>query len=526
MRTIFIVWVALFASAVLADTNAISSSELVSTNLSVSPTNLTQLLSLSPEQLEKCDIARMNLLCTEGLRGAENMDVQQCLDTLDRWTQHVEDETLRNYHRFQEHPEEYNNSRSYYRMMMLAMVLQEDFRAHYNPERALPQLRGQREPNDVFFADAGDVFIHGLLGGERHGTCSSLPVLYAVVAQRLGYPVKLASTEEHLYLRYEEGTNHLNVDAAGEGFITHPDEEYRKWPHALTDEEIKTYGYLKPMSQRQILGAFLIIRAGSLTSMKRFDEAAHSWESASRYLPETTVLKQLVARAKERASNEHKADRWDELREQVITQPLPDNEPKSKYFQDQQAQVLLFMNQSTDLTAIEKMATDLKNEVDTYANEMTTDTHKVQFRVSFVPPPMLQTVTPDGSLASNELIPQPRRIRIAAERVPPEYWKSIPPELQNRLNELNNADQISSEMWAYYGEQANKRGREAMEKMSVKPAQEQPTDPQTILQQENARHREEMKAMLLQSYTPGVPNLPLTKPTVRIEIIPPKAGTP
>ncbi len=94
-------------------------------------------------------------------------------------------------------------------------------------------------------------------------------MLYAAVARRLGYPVNLASTEEHLYLRYEEGTNHLNVDAAGDGFISHSDEEYRQWPHPLTDEEIKTYGYLKPMCQREILGAFLIIRAGSLTSMKR-----------------------------------------------------------------------------------------------------------------------------------------------------------------------------------------------------------------------------------------------------------------
>jgi hypothetical protein len=181
------------------------------------------------------------------LRGAENLDVQQCLATLDRWTQHVEDETLRNYHRFLEHPEQYNHSQNYYRMMMLATVLQEDFQAHYDPARALPQLRGQHEPNDVFFADASDVFIHGILGGERHGTCSSLPVLYAAVAQRLGYPVNLVSAKEHLYLRCEEGTNHFNVDATGEGFISQPDEEYRHWPYPITDEEIKTFGYLEPV---------------------------------------------------------------------------------------------------------------------------------------------------------------------------------------------------------------------------------------------------------------------------------------
>jgi hypothetical protein len=445
-RLFVLLAIILTATIAFADTNTVISSGPVSTNLPVSssPTNLAQLLALSPAQLEKCNIALMNLLCAQGLRGAENLDVQQNLDTLDQWVRHVRYETVRNYHRFLDHPEEYNNSEAYYRMIMLATVLQEDFQAHYDPERALPQLRGEREPNDVFFADAGDVFIHGLLGGERHGTCSSLPVLYAAVAQRLGYPVDLASTVEHLYLRYEEGTNHLNVDAAGEGFITHSDQEYRRWPHPLTDEEIKTYGYLKPMSQREILGAFLIIRAGSLTSMRRYDEAAESWETANRYLPETPVLKQLVARAKERADNTHKADRWDELWEQVMTQPLPDMEPKSKYFQDRQAQILLFMNQSTDLAAIEKAAADLKNEVDAYAKEMNTDIHKVQFRISLVPPPMPPMPPMPGNDAGT--------ILIAREQVPLEYWEGIPSELERRLQGVNDPQKIVAEINAYYAE--------------------------------------------------------------------------
>ena len=276
------------AVGICSETNAIS----------MTPTNLAQLLALPPEQLEKVDIARMNLLCAEGLTGAETLDVQQNLDTLESWARHVEEETTRNYHRFLDRPEDYNNSEAYYRMIILATVLQEDFGVHYDPERAMPQLLGKRESNDVFFGDASDIFISGILGDQRHGTCSSLPVLYVAVAQRLGYPVDLASTEEHLYMRYEEGTNHLNVDAAGEGFITHADDEYKKWPHSLTDEEIKTYGYLQPMSKRQVLGAFLTIRAANLTSAKKFDEAADSWEAASHYLPPTPVLLKIVAMAK------------------------------------------------------------------------------------------------------------------------------------------------------------------------------------------------------------------------------------
>ena len=52
-------------------------------------------------------------------------------------------ETQRNFHRFLANPREYNHSLGYYRMMMLATVLQQDFGTHYNPERALPQLHGK-----------------------------------------------------------------------------------------------------------------------------------------------------------------------------------------------------------------------------------------------------------------------------------------------------------------------------------------------------------------------------------------------
>ncbi|MFZ0827176.1 MAG: transglutaminase family protein [Verrucomicrobiia bacterium] len=437
----------------------------------------------------------MNLLCAEGLRGAENLNLPENLDTLDLWARHVDVETFRNLHRFWEHPETYNNSLAYYRMIMLATVLQEDMGVHYNPERALPQLLGKREPNDVFFGDAGDVFINGILGEQRQGTCSSLPVLYVAVAQRLGYPVDLASTEEHLYLRYEEGTNHLNVDAAGEGFITHSDQEYRKWPHSLTDEEIKTYGYLQPMSKQQILGAFLTIRAANLTSAKKFDEAADSWEAASHYLSPTPVLQKIVAMAKERASDVHKAERWDELWDAVVTQPIP--EDALDYFQNRQAQILLFMESSTDLAAMERAAADLKSEVAEYAKEkdsapdifqihnsdeypirMTNNYHKVLFRVSLVPPPLrlLQIAEPEQSLA-DDLFPKKQRMIFPAELVPPQYWQSTPLELLNRLQKLNNERDMVEEMNVYAAEEArlqNLKMQDATRQMQFQTAAARP----------------------------------------------------
>ena len=66
------------------------------------PETLNGLLALSPAELEHCDIARMNLLCAEALPGAENLNVEECLATLDQWAQHIKAETDRNHHHFKE----------------------------------------------------------------------------------------------------------------------------------------------------------------------------------------------------------------------------------------------------------------------------------------------------------------------------------------------------------------------------------------------------------------------------------------
>src|SRR5208282_2951473 len=53
------------------------------------PRTLPELLALKPDELEGTDIALMNLLCAQGLPGAENLNLDECLATLDQWAQHA-----------------------------------------------------------------------------------------------------------------------------------------------------------------------------------------------------------------------------------------------------------------------------------------------------------------------------------------------------------------------------------------------------------------------------------------------------
>jgi hypothetical protein len=116
-------------------------------------------------------LAELNLLCARGLCATNEPDPQTCASTLEAWPARIRSETERHLYRFERNPQEYENSAGLFRMLMLCVVLDEDYVVHYDAQRrAGPDAS---RANDRFFADASSVFLHGLLGPERKGTCSS-----------------------------------------------------------------------------------------------------------------------------------------------------------------------------------------------------------------------------------------------------------------------------------------------------------------------------------------------------------------
>jgi hypothetical protein len=244
--------------------------------------SLTTLLSFQIEELPEMDVARVNLLCAGGLPGGEDCDLQTCLRTLDEMARRVERETARHQYRFQRNQSEFENSEGFFRILMMMVVLAEDFGVRYNLERPTSPSAG---PSDGFFADSRDVFLHGLLGPRRTGTCSSLPVLYVAIGRRLGYPLKLVTTKGHLFARWEDARERFNIEVTGNGLNHFGDDYYRQWPFAVTDAEVKAEGYLKSLTPAEELAAFLSIRGMCLREAGRKGEAAEAFAAASRLAP-------------------------------------------------------------------------------------------------------------------------------------------------------------------------------------------------------------------------------------------------
>jgi hypothetical protein len=190
----------------------------------------------------------MNLACAHGLPGARHLDAALCSKKIAELTAIVDRETQRQMGRFLANPEQYRNSEAYFRILVLITVLQRDCGIRYN--------RAMIAPNAAFSEE--DSFIFGIFQGQG-GTCATLPVLYAAVGRNLGYPIRLVSTWEHLFCRWDDPhtKERFNIEASGHGLSTPDDADYRQGIYERTAHLIDKAGLLQSLSPRRELAGFL-----------------------------------------------------------------------------------------------------------------------------------------------------------------------------------------------------------------------------------------------------------------------------
>lgn len=253
-----------FGPAGITRANATSpDSDINKQSNTIKPASLEELLALPEADLAKVDLAVMNLLCAEGLPGAEKLDVMECSAVMDKWAETVRFETERHLYKFRQAPQDYENSEGFFRMLMLNTVLQQDFGVHYNLERM----------REIDFSNSKDLFIHGMINDDNGGTCASMPVLVTAVARRLGYPVKLTTAKAHVFCRWEATGDRINLEPSGRGLNTYPDEYYKTWPLPASEEEIKANRYLVALTPKEELAMCLENRGHCLSANSFFAEA-------------------------------------------------------------------------------------------------------------------------------------------------------------------------------------------------------------------------------------------------------------
>jgi hypothetical protein len=250
--------------------------------------------TIQPEIAAKHSVASLNLACAQGLPGSLVIDLATTEGTLHSWAERVRMETERHLYRFERNPADYEHSQAYFRMLMLTVVLAEDFQVHYREDRRT--AAGSGGVNDGFFSDASAVFLHRLLGPKREGTCSSMPVLYVAIGRQLGYPLKFVTTKGHLFVRWDGNGERFNIEATVRGLAKYDDDHYRHWPFEITAQEEAAEGYLKSLTPAEELAAFLSIRAMCQREAGQVDDAAQSFAAAARLAPGCASYRMMAGR--------------------------------------------------------------------------------------------------------------------------------------------------------------------------------------------------------------------------------------
>ena len=273
--------------------------------------SLVQIVDVPDLWLGQLDIGLLNLLCASGQPGAETLDIDRLSNWLDDAAWRVDLDTRRHWYRFIDSPATYHNSPGYFCCYFLLQVLQEEFGVKYNPKRITDRSFQSPKCFNPDFRDSRDLFIHGIIDGEG-GTCSSMPVLYVAVARRLGYPVKLVETRGHLFFRWDDPQGvmfripeRFNIEGAGYGIAMYPDEHYRTWPEPWTAADEEGGWYLKSMSPREELAAFLSSRGECLADNRRLHKAVQAYQLACKLVPTDKRYQQQLTLYSRRVTQEH-----------------------------------------------------------------------------------------------------------------------------------------------------------------------------------------------------------------------------
>jgi len=157
-------------------------------------------------------------------------------------------------------------------MISLGFGYREEFAQH---DLAPAQMRG-------LYADANNTFLAGLLRTMR-GSCVSMPLIYVVVGQRLGYPVHLVHVGKHCFVRWQEPRYRINVEttAVDHVWVTDDDSAYLE-DEKMTKNQVAG-NELRNLSNREVVGNLLFIRSSHWV-MKAEQEHTKSWMDLSRAL--------------------------------------------------------------------------------------------------------------------------------------------------------------------------------------------------------------------------------------------------
>ncbi len=239
-----------------------------------------------------------------------------------------------------ETPEALQSVRSYEAMLdLMALQIRARLKPESRPEDKIRELNRfvfeemnfRFPPHSVYAKDIDlYTFLPSVLD-TRRGVCLGVSVLYLCLAQRLDVPMEIVTPPGHIYVRYRDKIQEINIETTLRG--VHVDS--REYLSIDTRQ-------LQERDLRETIGFTHINAASVYLQTQQYDKALATYNKALPYLPQDKHLHQLMGITYALSGNEEKA--------RALLEPIRDWLPEEAVSKD--TLIEDYLNGKTDASGL------------------------------------------------------------------------------------------------------------------------------------------------------------------------------
>jgi len=143
---------------------------------------------------------------------------------------------------------------------------------------------GYRFPPQSIYSKEIDLytFLPSVLDSRR-GVCLGISLLYLTLSQRLGLSLEIVTPPGHIYVRYRDGKEIINIETTARGIHIDCKEYLSIDNFSLEERNIK-----------EAIGLAHFNQASIFLQKQDFEKALQAYEQAQKYLPEDALLMELM----------------------------------------------------------------------------------------------------------------------------------------------------------------------------------------------------------------------------------------
>lgn len=118
---------------------------------------------------------------------------------------------------------------------------------------------------------------------SRRGVCLGVSLLYICLAQRLSLPIEMVTPPGHIYVRYRDADNLINIETTARGIHLDCEEYLGIDTRTLQERTIK-----------EVIGLAHFNQAGAYMRLKDYAKTLACYQKAKLYLPKDLLLQELM----------------------------------------------------------------------------------------------------------------------------------------------------------------------------------------------------------------------------------------